>query len=110
MATATRPHDRTERRRVVCRLRLPVGMVLALALLGLTGCNLRPGFHDYVVFDGLTRPTSVEFSSDGRIFVPEKRGVLKVFDGLDDTTATVAADLRTNTYNSWDRGMLDLAP
>ena len=109
MATATRPHDRTERRRVVRRLRLPVGMVLALALLGLTGCNLRPGFHDYVVFDGLTRPTSVEFSSDGRIFVTEKRGVLKVFDGLDDTTATVAADLRTNTYNSWDRGMLGLA-
>jgi glucose/arabinose dehydrogenase len=109
MVTATRPHDRTERRRVVRRLRLPVGMVLALALLGLTGCNLRSGFHDYVVFDGLNRPTSVEFSSDGRIFVTEKRGVLKVFDGLDDTTATVVADLRTNTYNSRDRGMLGLA-
>jgi glucose/arabinose dehydrogenase len=91
------------------RLRLPVGAVLAVALLGLTGCDLRTGFHDYVVFDGLSLPTSVEFSSDGRIFVSEKRGVVKVFDGLDDTTATLVADLRTNTYNSFDRGMLGLA-
>ena len=109
MATATRPDDLTRRRPLAHRLRLPVGVVLVLALLGLTGCDLPSGFHDYVVFDGLNRPTSVEFSSDGRIFVTEKRGVLKVFDGLDDTTATVVADLRTSTYNSWDRGMLGLA-
>jgi glucose/arabinose dehydrogenase len=109
MAMATRPEDRTGRRSVARRLHLPVGTVLVLALLGLTGCDLRSGFHDYVVFDGLNRPTSVEFSSDGRIFVTEKRGVLKVFDGLDDPTATVVADLRTNTYNSHDRGMLGLA-
>ncbi|HKY65557.1 MAG TPA: PQQ-dependent sugar dehydrogenase [Acidimicrobiales bacterium] len=89
--------------------RLPLVALLALALLGLTGCNVPQGFHDYVVFDGLVRPTSMELSPDGRIFVTEKRGVLKVFDGVDDTTATVVVDLRTNTYNSWDRGMLGLA-
>jgi glucose/arabinose dehydrogenase/PKD repeat protein len=109
MATATRPDDRTRRRRLLQRLRFTVVTVIAVALLGLTGCDLRQGFHDYVVFDGLLLPTSVEFSSDGRIFVTEKRGVVKVFDGLDDTTATVVADLRTNTYNGWDRGMLGLA-
>jgi glucose/arabinose dehydrogenase len=109
MATGTRLDDRSGRRRLTRRLRLPVGAVLVLALLGLTGCDLRDGFHDYVVFDGLNRPTSVEFSADGRVFVTEKRGVVKVFDGLDDTTATVVADLRTNTYNSFDRGMLGLA-
>ncbi len=109
MATATRPDDRTTGRPAAGRLRLPLAALLTLGLLGLVGCNLPSGFNDYVVFDGLTRPTSVEFSSDGRVFVTEKSGVLKVFDGVDDTTATVVADLRTNTYNSWDRGMLGLA-
>jgi glucose/arabinose dehydrogenase/PKD repeat protein len=82
---------------------------LALALLGLSGCDLPAGFHDYVVFDGLDRPTAIEFSPDGRVFVTEKRGVLKVFDGVGDRTPTVVADLRTNVYNSWDRGLLGLA-
>jgi glucose/arabinose dehydrogenase len=109
MTTTTRPDGRTARRRIARRLRLPLSTVLALALLGLSGCDLRQGFRDDVVFDGLTMPTSVEFSSDGRIFVTEKRGVLKVFDGIQDTTASVVADLRTNTFNGWDRGMLGLA-
>src|ERR687893_336572 len=84
-------------------------VVLCLGLLGLSGCDLPNGFHDYVVFDGLNRPTAIEFSTDGRVFVTEKRGVLKVFDGVNDATPTVVVDLRTNTYNSWDRGMLGLA-
>ena len=108
MAATTRPDSRP-RRVAAGRLRLPLVALATLGLLGLTGCNLPSGFHDYVVFDGLIRPTSVEFSSDGRVFVTEKRGVVKVFDGVDDASATVVADLRTNTYNSWDRGMLGLA-
>ncbi len=91
------------------RRRISLVAVLAVALLGLSGCNLPDGFHDYVVFDGLQRPTAVEFSPDGRVFVTEKRGVLKVFDGVDDPTPTVVADLRTQVYNSWDRGLLGLA-
>jgi len=79
---------------------------LTLVVVGLAGCNLPTGFHDYVVFDGLDRPTAIEFSPDGRIFVAEKRGVVKVFDDATDRTPTVAADLRTNVYNSWDRGLL----
>ena len=73
--------------------RRTVGLVaaLAVALLGLSGCDLPEGFHDYVVFDGLQRPTAVEFSPDGRVFVTEKRGVVKVFDGVEDTTPTVVA-------------------
>jgi glucose/arabinose dehydrogenase len=95
------------------RLRSVVGksalVVLSLSLLGLVGCDLPEGFHDYVVIDGLDRPTNVEFSPDGRIFVAEKSGILKVFSNVDDTTASVVADLRTNVFNSWDRGFLGLA-
>ena len=67
------------------------------------------GFQETIVFSGLTQPTAVRFAPDGRVFVAEKSGLVKVFDGLSDPTPTVFADLRTNTYNFWDRGMLGLA-
>jgi glucose/arabinose dehydrogenase len=70
---------------------------------------LPPGFVDDVVLSGLTNPTAIRFSSDGRIFVAEKSGIIKVFDGLSDSTATVFADLRTSVHNYWDRGLLGLA-
>jgi PKD repeat protein/glucose/arabinose dehydrogenase len=71
--------------------------------------TLPPGFQESTVFSGLTNPTVVRFSADGRIFVAEKRGVIKVFDSLIDTTPTVFADLNVNVYNFWDRGLLGMA-
>jgi glucose/arabinose dehydrogenase len=71
--------------------------------------GLLPGFQDTSIITGLTEPTSVRFSPDGRIFVAEKGGLIKVFDGIGDNTATVFADLRTKVYNFWDRGLLGLA-
>jgi glucose/arabinose dehydrogenase/PKD repeat protein len=71
--------------------------------------TLPPGFQESTVLSGLTNPTVVRFSADGRIFVAEKRGVIKVFDSLADTTATVFADLNVNVYNFWDRGLLGMA-
>ena len=70
---------------------------------------LPPGFQEVVVFQGLADPTAVRFSPDGRVFVAEKSGILKVFDDLNDTTPTVVADLRANVHNFWDRGLLGLA-
>ncbi|HET9674929.1 MAG TPA: LamG-like jellyroll fold domain-containing protein [Gaiellaceae bacterium] len=67
------------------------------------------GFQETVVFSGLTNPTAVRFASDGRVFVAEKSGIIKVFDGLSDSTPTVFADLHTNVHNFWDRGLLGLA-
>ena len=40
---------------------------------------------------------------------PRRAAVIKVFDNLADTTPTTFADLRTNVYNFWDRGLLGLA-
>jgi glucose/arabinose dehydrogenase len=71
--------------------------------------SLPPGFQEEIVFSGLTQPTAVRFASDGRVFVAEKSGLIKVFDNLTDTTPTVFADLRTNVHNYWDRGLLGLA-
>ena len=61
------------------------------------------------VFSGLTNPTAIRFSSDGRVFVAEKSGLIKVFDSLADTQPDVFADLRTQVHNFWDRGLLGLA-
>ena len=73
--------------------------VLAVVLVMLTGISavvtarpaeavtLPAGFQESVVFSGLTNPTAVRFSNDGRVFVAEKRGVIKVFDSLTDTDA-----------------------
>jgi glucose/arabinose dehydrogenase len=71
--------------------------------------TLPSGFQESVGFSGLTNPTNVEFSKDGRVFVAEKSGLIKVFDNLSDTTPTTFADLRTNVHNFWDRGLLGLA-
>jgi glucose/arabinose dehydrogenase len=66
------------------------------------------GFQDTVVIDGLTNPMWVEFAADGRVFVAEKSGLIKVFPGLGEP-GTVFADLRTEAQNFWDRGLMSIA-
>jgi glucose/arabinose dehydrogenase len=88
-----------------------VGNVLVAALHAPAGraAALAPGFQETIVWSGLTAPTAIAFASDGRVFVAEKRGVVKVFDSLSDQSPDVFADLRTEVHNYWDRGMLGLA-
>lgn len=70
---------------------------------------LPTGFTEQTIFRNLEQPMSVDFSEDGRVFVAEKSGVIKVFDGLGDATPSVFADMRTKVYNELDRGMMGLA-
>src|SRR5215212_8361110 len=93
-----------------------VAAILAAAVLVLLApvsanavATLPSGFQEEAVISGLTNPSNVEFSQDGRVFVAEKSGLIKVFDGLSDTTPTTFADLRTKVHNFWDRGLLGLA-
>jgi PKD repeat protein len=79
------------------------------ASLAPTAAMLPTGFQESVVFSGLTHPTAIRFAGDGRIFVAEKSGLIKVFDNLSDTTPTTFADLRANVDDYWDRGLLGLA-
>ena len=71
--------------------------------------NLPAGFTVTPVITGLTLPTAVQFSPDGRVFVIEKRGTLKVWSSLSDTTADVPLNLASEVYDWWDRGLLGLA-
>ena len=92
-------------------------MALALAAASTTvigsgqavASTLPTGFRDSVVLSGLTNPTVVQFASDGRIFVGQKNGVIKVFQSLTDTNPITVADLSTEVDDYWDRGLLGLA-
>jgi glucose/arabinose dehydrogenase len=79
---------------------------LALAPTAASAISLPPGFSEDVIFENLTAPTSMAFAPDGRVFVAEKSGIIKVFDRIDAATARVFVDLRTNVHDAADRGLL----
>jgi glucose/arabinose dehydrogenase len=90
-------------------------MVLGTALMAQGGSNpagastLPTGFRDSVVLSGLTNPTVLQFAPDGRIFVGQKNGVIKVFQSLTDTSPVTVADLSNEVDDYWDRGLLGMA-
>ena len=88
-------------------------LIAGVSIVGTSGsaeaATLPAGFQESTVISGLVNPTVVRFSSDGRVFVAEKRGVIKVFDSLSDTSPDVFADLNANVHNFWDRGLLGMA-
>ena len=98
---------------VARRILLAVLMLLPIAVIGggpaRAAATLPSGFQEKTVFTGLDHPTNVEFSPDGRVFVAEKSGLIKVFDSLADPTPSIYADLRAEVHNYWDRGLLGLA-
>jgi glucose/arabinose dehydrogenase len=53
--------------------------------------------------------TALRFAPDGHVFVAGKSGEVYEFDGPDDRTPTVFADLRKEVFDGWDRGLLGLA-
>ena len=91
------------------------GLVLLLAWVASLACSqaaqagtVPSGFQESSAFTGLTRPSTISFAPNGRVFVGEMSGVIKTYSGLGDPSPTVVADLRTETHNFWDRGLLGL--
>jgi glucose/arabinose dehydrogenase len=66
------------------------------------------GFQDEVMISGLHNPTVVQFGPDGRVWVAEKSGIIKVYPAVGNQNGTVFADLRPQVHNWWDRGLLGL--
>jgi len=91
-----------------------VGIVLtslaALVAPQLAGAVTLPaGFSQTTAISGLNRPTDVEIAPNGRIFVAERSGIVKTYSSIADTSATVAADLRTKVHHFSARGLMSLA-
>ncbi len=69
--------------------------------------TLPPGYEDLLVTGGLTSPTTFSFVSDGRIFIAEKRGVVKVFkDGR--LLQTPLIDIQDRVNDFWDHGLIGM--
>jgi glucose/arabinose dehydrogenase/PKD repeat protein len=79
----------------------PVAPRLSAALPG--------GFTESTVWSGLGNPTVLRFAGDGRAFVATKAGRIYEFDGVDDPTPTLFADLSAEVQDFWDRGLLGMA-
>ena len=94
-------------------IRLALAAVVALLALVTAvpagAATLPTGFQDNTVFSGLDHPTAVRFAADGRVFVAQKNGIVKVFSSVTATTGTTFADLRSQVDDYWDRGLLGLA-
>src|SRR5262249_19050297 len=73
------------RRVVVVILALLVAASLAGLSRAADASVLPSGFQDAVALRGMTNPTVVQFAPDGRIFVGQKNGMIKVFSSLTDT-------------------------
>jgi cysteine-rich repeat protein len=89
--------------------RLAAFALAICAVASVAAADVLAPFQETPVITGLTNPTAVRFAPDGRIFVAEQSGLLKVYNGLSDATPDVAADLRNEVMNNWDRGFLGLA-
>jgi glucose/arabinose dehydrogenase len=86
-----------------------VVILTCLAASPAAGAVMPNGFQDAAVLSGLEYPTAVGFSSDGRVFVAQDDGVVKVFSSVNDTTGATFADLRTEVHFDGERGLLGLA-
>ena len=95
--------------RLVVLCALVSAAFMAIGASPVSAATLPAGFQDVVAFSGVTGATGVRFSSDGRVFVTQKDGLLRVFDSLTDTTPATVLDLRSEVHNYWDRGLLGLA-
>lgn len=58
--------------------------------------------------NGLKRPTGIDFAPDGKMFVSDWFGRVKVFDSVDDTSPTLAVDIATEVHSFGDRGLLGM--
>jgi glucose/arabinose dehydrogenase len=93
---------------VSVRFNLSLGVCLWVlaACLGINGATLPPGFTETQVVNGLTSPTAMEFSPDGRLFVCQQGGQLRVIKNgalLPTPFVSLAVDA------SGERGLLGIA-
>jgi glucose/arabinose dehydrogenase len=83
-----------------------LALALAGALPAAAATNLPSGFEDVTVATGLSAPTAMQFAPDGRLFVAEQSGRLRVIKN----GALLATPFITLTVDSaGERGLLGIA-
>jgi glucose/arabinose dehydrogenase len=94
------------------RLTLQIGAVwiaLLAAAGGAEAATLPSFFEERTLASGLTVPVAVAWAPDGRMFVAEKEGRVRVVlaDGTLKTTPLI--DISGHVNNNWDHGLLGIA-
>ena len=84
-----------------------VGTLLVLPIGAAQGAaTLLPGFTDSQVVSGLTNPTDMEFAPDGRLFVTEDAGKVRI--AMPDGTLATFLNISTKVDSTGERGLLAL--
>jgi glucose/arabinose dehydrogenase len=93
---------------VLCALLASVVAVLAFSADSARGAaTLPPNFARSQVVGGLARPTAMEFAPDGRLFVAEQRGTLRVVKAGGNLATFLDISGRVNSAG--ERGLLGVA-
>ena len=70
--------------------------------------NVPDDFEDVLVAGGLSSPTAMEFAPDGRLFVTEKSGKLRVVEADGNLLPDPFVDLRSQVDDRGERGLLGI--
>ncbi|ORZ35178.1 Sorbosone dehydrogenase-domain-containing protein [Catenaria anguillulae PL171] len=72
--------------------------------------SLEPGFVLVQAWNQLSNPVGTRFAANGRVFVMGKGGVIYTARNVEDRAMKVAADLSSQVFNNFDKGLVGLAP
>src|SRR5262245_13711558 len=100
---AVAPHLRTRRRLAAIAVLL---FVYGAPGIGHAATALPPGFQDVPVVSGLSNPTAMAFAPDGRIFVAQQSGQLRV---IKNGVLLPTPFLTVTVNSSGERGLLGIA-
>jgi glucose/arabinose dehydrogenase len=93
---------------LLCALLASVAAVLALFADSAQGAaTLPPNFARSQVVGGLASPTAMEFAPDGRLFVAEQRGTLRVVKAGGNLATFL--DISGRVHSAGERGLLGIA-
>lgn len=87
--------------------------IAALSLLAGAGAaqaaTLPSFFEERTLASGLTVPVDVAWAPDGRMFIAEKAGRVRVVSASGTLQAAPLIDISSHVNNSWDHGLLGIA-
>src|SRR5688572_19281271 len=85
------------------------GIALLACISSAAAATLPANFEERTVVSGLTAPTAVAWAPDGRMFVAQKGGKVRVVTAAGNLVSTPLIDISSRVHTSGDRGLLGLA-
>lgn len=73
------------------------------------GLTVPPGYRLDAPIEAVRQPTAIAFAPNGDVFVAERNGRVKVFDGIFDPAPELVLDITAEVHASHDRGLLGMA-